>query len=242
MAINKINMRYFDINFVNTNHLGYKKWGRRYARITRLSKGGGKKDSFDVAFNKELITWEKIIQTLLSRVVLEDKNRILQYRTQSGSAQYREIDFIAKVKDRMVLCEIKLKRVYKDKIGDSRSGWKQLNKSIDISCHKYSNIAGLAICVDMSFLYGIDCIIDDDVYCKYNNIKKYFDIASSEKKIIWLNSLDMAKLAVKLSLISIDEVESMKRIFNEKNNPLSTLKEDNNISENKPFKALLKKI
>jgi len=233
---------YSNINFVSLDDLGYKKWCRRNARITRLSQRNGKKDPFNLAFNKSLIEWEGIVQRLLSTLVLEYKNRILQYNEKGSATRYREIDFITKLlKDKIVLCEIKLKQTFKDKLGASSSGWKQLDRSLDISSCKYKNVAGLAICVDMSYLYGIGSAATDDVYCKYSDIKKYFDIAFIEKNVIWLNSLEIARLAVENNFITNKEVDSLKKKFNEKNDPLSTLKEEGGQHNNRPFKILLKK-
>ena len=235
---------YPNINFVRPDDLGYKKWCHRHAQIRRLSSRNSKHDPFEFAFNKQLIEWEKIVQKLLSKVVIENKNRILQFSKKSGATQYREIDFITKtLKDKVVLCEIKLKQTYKEKDEASNwckfSGWKQLNKSLAISSRKYNNIAGLSICVDMSHLYGIDSTAMDDVFCKYGDIKKYFDLASTENNVIWLNSLEIARLAVENNFITNKEVDSLKKIFNERNDPLSTLIEGGVYYDNKPFEALL---
>ena len=115
-----------------------------------------------------------------------------------------------------------------------------MNKSLAISSRKYKNVAGLSICVDMSHLYGIDSTATDDVYCKYGDIKKYFDLASTENNVIWLNSLEMARLAVENNFITNKEVDSIKKIFNERNDPLSTLIDAGVYYGNKPFEALLK--
>ena len=232
---------YSNINFVRPDDLGYKNWCHVNAQIRRRSSRKSKYDPFEFAFNKKLIEWEKIVQRLLSKVVTEYKNRILQFSDKSGATQYREIDFITKtLKDQIVLCEIKLKQTYKEKIDSKSSGWKQLNRSLDVSSCKYKNVAGLSICVDMSHLYGIDSTATDDVYCKYGDIKKYFDLASTENNVIWLNSLEMARLAVENNFITNKEVDSIKKIFNERNDPLSTLKEGGLNYDNKPFEALLK--
>jgi len=233
---------YSNINFVSPNDLGYKKWCRRHARITRLSQRSGKKDPFNLAFNKSLIEWEGVVQRLLSTLVPEYKNRILQYNEKGDATRYREIDFFTKLsKDKIVLFEIKLKQTFKEKLSASSSGWKQLNKSLDIASCKYKNIAGLAICIDMSYLYGLESIATDDAYCKYSDIRKYFDIAFIEKNVIWLNSLEIARLAVKNNFITNKDVDSLKKIFNEKNDPLSILKDEGGQHNNKPLEILLKK-
>ncbi|MCD9527532.1 hypothetical protein [Photobacterium carnosum] len=40
---------------------------------------------------------------------LVEKNRILRYCTDTGYANYREIDYIAKTDDALTFCEIKFK-------------------------------------------------------------------------------------------------------------------------------------
>ena len=236
---------YPNINFVRPDDLGYKKWCHRNAQIRKLSSRNSKHDPFEFAFNKKLIEWESIVQRLLSKVVIEYTNRILQFSKNGGATQYREIDFITKtLKDKIILCEIKLKQTYKEKGEASNwrkfSGWKQLSKSLTISSCKYKDVAGLSICVDMSHLYGIDSTATDDVYCKYSDIKKYFDLASTEKNVIWLNSLEIARLAVENNFITNIEVDSIKKIFNERNDPLSILIKGGLNHDNKPFEALLK--
>ena len=154
---------------------------------------------------------------------------------------YREIDFIAKSDiDSLCLCEIKLKNKYIPSIKSKLSGWTQLNKSISIAEHRYKNLSGLSICVDMSPIYGLECLAEEDSYCELTSVKKYMFLSSKEKKTIWLNSLDLSKLAFQFGLLKEADVYNTRELFEILNDPMSLLTSNNVPFDNMPFKDLKK--
>lgn len=229
---------YTNVSLVSPKNLRYRSFCRKYT----IFKSQYKKDYFEQQYQIKLMKWEYIIQFLLSKLIFEEKNRILKY-TEDNIGRYREIDFIGKPKEEeFMLCEIKLKQEYAEKMSSKKSGWSQINKQISILSNKYENIGGLSICMDMSYLYNRKLSVNNDInYCKYKDLYKYLIFNPSEKNTIWLNSLEISKIAINYGLITRKNVLNMEKSFNEKNNPLSILgKNRQNRIKNNPFEELKK--
>lgn len=217
--------KYTDIELIAPEAREYILWGRRQRKKHKGYKDskGYKKDSFAVNYQKEMRNWENIIRKLLNVLTCAHNNRILKYRDRDVGVCYREIDFIAKPDEKtLTFVEIKLKDNYNPEISYSKSGLKQINDSILIAKEKYDNLNGLSICIDMSYLYGIESQYDNTVFDDYFDIPTYL-MTSSENNTIWLNSKEISRIAIEKDLLKKSQIDDIKRLFNEKNDPLSLL-------------------
>jgi hypothetical protein len=191
-----MNANLTDIKLLEPSNTSYRAWSRRFMLRNHSSKKI--RNQVESEFTRSLQKWESALRSLLSLLANEESKRILRYfDPDSQVANYREIDFIAKSgADSLCLCEIKLKNKYIPDIRSTSSGWTQLNKSLSIAKHRYKNLSGLSICVDMSPVYGLPLFSGEERYCEYSGIKNHMFCSSSDQKTIWLNSQDLSKLAI----------------------------------------------
>jgi hypothetical protein len=223
---------YADVELVGTNHSGYKTFCHRYKNNkVRRRSSNYKVNTFQRDYMKELSKWEHIVQCLLSTLICEEKNRILKYVIINVGLRYREIDFIAKPTDEsLILCEIKLKESFIDKIKAKSSGWAQLNLSTSIANYTYRNIGGLAICVDMSNIYYLKSSVSSNGYCRHEDIPSYFSFDPSIKNIIWLDSLKVANFGMKYGLLEENDIKKLRGLFQEKRDPVYFLQRRSRIN------------
>jgi len=230
---------YTAIDLVDTHDIGYLRHSRFFKNVVKANRYPKKhlKNSIESSYQKELLKWESIIQTMLSSIIEEKKNRILKYRYESKNT-YREIDFIGKYSDKeLIFCEIKLKQSYRADLSHLKLGWKQLNKSIEVAQNKFKSLGGLAVCMDMSYLYGNDQEIEFNNYNHIPELKSYIKRSFEEKNIVWLDSQEVANYALENDLITPQEIEQIKNSFIASKNPLSLI--DEGLKEiNNPFAVL----
>lgn len=214
------------------NNSGFKK---RKANLFKFKKV----NSFASEHTRALQKWEWIVQQLLAKITPEYQDRILKYSTPTSFVNYKEIDFIAQPnKGEFIFCELKLKESFKSKMNDKTSGWKQLNKTLNVVADSpYKNATGLAICVDMSDVYGIDTDAVSSDYVQYSNLKLLLS-CTSEKQTIWLSSRDITANAIKHGLLTNDDIETMREIHQSMKDPLSVLLPPEKAFTNNPFMAL----
>jgi hypothetical protein len=152
------------------------------------------------------------------------QNRILKYSSQADGVRYREIDFIAQPSENeFIFCELKLKSRYKDILSSSESGWAQLNKSITIASKRYDVQGGVAVCVDMSPIYGTGTEETRKHYSNLNHLLSEFKNPSNQKKVIWLDGREIVEMAIDFNLLTCMEVTDMQQLFRENSAPLSVL-------------------
>ena len=217
--------QYTDVELISPNNHGYLAWGRRNKKKYKGYKDSKKykKDPFESDYQKEIRKWEHVMRSLLSKLTCEDERRILKYTEHNIGTGYREIDFIAKPDaNTLIFCEFKLKDRYKLNIGSKESGWSQLNKSISIAKNSYDHLSGLSICVDMSHVYALQSAVNIDTFDSYMDIPKYL-LPSSGKRIIWLDSTEIARLAVEFNILTDSQIDTMALLFRQKNDPMSLL-------------------
>ncbi|MBB1125653.1 hypothetical protein [Thiospirillum jenense] len=232
----------YNVEFVCPDNPRYIAWCAKNKK--RYNKQSPKRDPHVAIYQLALRKWENVIRTLLSQLINEEKNRILRYSKYSSYSNYREIDFIGKLQSNsLMLCEIKLKEHYHTSLSAKQSGWAQLNKSISIAAHQFSDIGGLSICVDMSAIFTLKQLTDNDsqhqTYCHYQDIPSYFSLQPYTKNTLWLNSTEIADLAMQNDLLTGDEVNNLKKLFEVYKDPLSLLAgNQNNHVTNRPFMML----
>lgn len=214
------------------NNSGFKQRKNNLLKFKKIN-------SFASDHTKALQKWEWVVQQLLAKITNEYPERILKYSTPTSFVNYKEIDFIAQPnKGQFIFCELKLKESFKSKMNDKASGWKQLNKTLSVVVDSpYKNASGVAICVDMSDVYGIETDAVSSDYAKYSNLKLLLS-DSSEKQSIWLSSRDITANAIKHGLLTDHDIATMKEIYQSMKDPLSTLPPPDKAFTNNPFSAL----
>lgn len=214
------------------NNRGFKNKKRNLFKFKKV-------DSFASEHTKALEKWEKVVQQLLSKISNEYPERILKYSTATSFVNYKEIDFIAQPHvGQFIFCELKLKENFKRSMNQKTSGWKQLNKTLNIvSNSSYKNASALAICVDMSYVYGLESDAMSNDFVKYSDLHLSFTKAP-EKKTIWLSSEDITSNAIKYGLLTERDIETMKELHQAMKDPLSILPPTEKIFTNNPFSAL----
>jgi len=230
---------YTSIDLVDTHDIGYLRHSRFFKNIVKANRYTKKqlKNTIESNYQKELLKWESIVQTMLSSIVEEEKNRILKYRCERKNT-YREIDFIGKFSDKkLVFCEIKLKQNYREDLNSSKLGWKQLNKSIKVAQNKYKELGGLSVCVDMSYLYGREQENQVNEYNHISEVNNYIKRSFDEKNIVWLDSQEVANFALENELVTPNEIVQIKSSFIASKNPLSQIDEASE-EINNPFAVL----
>ncbi len=235
-----MNKHYFDVELISPQSRSYVSNNKKFKRISDNDRKFKEVDHFAARYYRELSRWEFVIQRLLSRLTVEVQNRILRYSNINTGIRYREIDFIAQSsKDELIFCELKLKENFSEKLGSKASGWAQLNKSLVIAGTKYQKLGALSICVDMSHVYGLETKAIDLNYCKFAALKNHLEIPSLDNKTLWINSKEIASLAIEHELLTLNDVNEIKKLFQEFKDPLSTIVIDNfNVSQN-PFQELI---
>lgn len=231
--------QYSTIELVSPLHPEYISNNRKYKAIKNLTRKHNGVDHFSKAYNNALLKWEYVMQCLLSRLTSEVEERILKFSGHRAGFDFREIDFISNPSaEALIFCELKLKKDYKESLSVKASGWAQLNKSIAIASQKYNKLGGLAICVDMSHVYGLTSSASEQDYCKYKDLVSYLLTPSTEHKTIWLNSLEVSALAIESGLLTEGDIDQMKKLYNEHENPLSVLPSCAVEATNNPFLTL----
>jgi len=118
------------------------------------------------------------------------------------------------------------------------SGWQQLDKTLSIlASSPYKNASGLAICIDMSHVYGLDSDAVDSDYVKYSDFNLFLSKASKQQTI-WLSSQDITSNAIKHALLTEHDIEMMKEIYQSMKDPLSILPPPEKTFTNNPFSVL----
>jgi hypothetical protein len=217
--------QYSKVELVSPYCPEYLAWGRRNRKIHKGYKDSDKykKDIFESDYQKAIRKWEHVLRSLLSKSICEYDHRILRYTENKIGTFYREIDFIARPDAKtLVFCEFKLKDRYKLNIGSKPAGWSQLNKSISIAQNCHDHLYGLSICVDMSHVYALQSSASIDTYDSYLDIQSHLP-PSGSKRVIWLNSAEIARAAVEFNILTDGQIDDMALLYRQKNDPMSLL-------------------
>ena len=234
-----MNTEYFNVELISTSSPAYKKNNKKYKIISDKIRQYKPVDHYAASYNKALLKWEFVVQSLLSSISIENKNRILKFTDNQSNVRFREIDFIAEpTANVLVFCELKLKENFNSEMGNKASGWSQLDKSISIADQNFDALSGISICVDMSHIYGIDSKADAENYCQVSELQKLLSKPLSEKKILWISSIEISKLAIQNGLLTESEILEMKTLYQEYKNPLSVLNDETGYIKNNPFQNL----
>jgi hypothetical protein len=235
-----MSIQYFNIELIPPQSHSYINNNRRYKRLSGNIRKYKAIDHFSATYNKTLLKWESVVQRLLATLACETPNRILKYTSSEAAICYREIDFIAQASENeFVFCELKLKEGFNEALGSKASGWAQLNKSLNIATYKYQKLGGLSICVDMSHVYGLESKASTQDYCKFSELENHLNTVSENKETLWLNSEEVASLAIENGLLTAQEINDIKIQYEEFKDPLSTIKNAHAKIVNNPFQSLI---
>ncbi len=234
-----MNSEYFNVELISTTSPAYKRNNRRYKKISDKVCQYKSVDHYASSYHKALLKWEFVVQSIFSSISNENKNRILKFTDKTSNVRFREIDFIAEpTANELIFCELKLKEKFNAEIGRKASGWAQLNKSISIAEESFNTLSGLSICVDMSHMYGLDTEATEDDYCQIADLEKSLTSPLLEKRTLWLSSIEISNLAIKMGLLTQSEVAEIKKLHKEYKNPLSVLDNEADHISNNPFQNL----
>lgn len=234
-----MNTEYFDVELISTTSAAYKRNNKKHKKMSDKIRQYKPVDHYAASYNKALLKWEFVVQSILSSISIENKNRILKFTDNQSNVRFREIDFIAEsTANELVFCELKLKENFNSELGSKASGWAQLDKSISIADQYFDALSGISICVDMSHIYGLDSKAAEGDYCQIGGIQKLLAMPLSEKKTQWLSSIEISRLAIQNSLLTESDVLEMKDLYQEYKNPLSILNDETGYIKNNPFQDL----
>jgi hypothetical protein len=234
-----MNSEYFNVELISTTSPAYKRNNRKYKRISDKVRQYKSVDHYASSYHKALLKWEFVVQSIFSSISNENKNRILKFTDKTSNVRFREIDFIAETTaNELIFCELKLKEKFNAVIGKKSSGWAQLNKSISIAKESFNTLSGISICVDMSHMYGLDTEATEDDYCQIADLEQSLISPLLEKRTLWLSSIEISNLAIKMGLLTQSDVAEIKKLHEEYKNPLSVLDNEADHISNNPFQNL----
>jgi hypothetical protein len=109
---------------------------------------------------------------------------------------------------------------------------------MSIAKESLNTLSGISICVDMSHMYGLDTEATADDYCQIADLEKLLTSPLLEKRTLWLSSIEISNLAIKMGFLTQSDVAEMKKLHDEYKNPLSVLNDETDHISNNPFQNL----
>ena len=233
-------IEYFDVDLISPQSPCYIRHNRRFKRLSNKFDKSRTVDYFASKYGKALLKWEFVVQRLLGTLCIEKCDRILKFSNKDTGTNFREIDFIAQPsKDELVFCELKLKEQFNKTLGAKASGWRQLRKSLRIANRQYTELSGLSICVDMSHIYGLETSALDMNYCQFAEIRYHLQHPGDHDQTLWISSQEVTALAIENNLLTLKDIDEIKRLHQEYKNPMSLIKPENFVAKYNPFSVLI---
>jgi hypothetical protein len=223
------------ISLISSDSSEYKRFNRRQ----KLRKATGlPKNPYAVAYNKELMKWEWVIQEILRSRTKEHTNNIIKYPCLKLGYKFKEVDFISSTNNGdLTLVEIKLRESVADK-GNKRTGWAQLNTSIELLKMKGLSVSGLAINVDMSFIQTGESSFPPNHYNTIEDIDIALITQPMGERTLYISSEDIIRCGKKLGILTNQSVCALKSAKEEYNDPFINFREEFNLAKNCPFSGL----
>ena len=224
--------------FVNEDDAGYLNWSRR------MKENGAKKDlengsilsdsileerNIERMLQKEYALWERIFRKILGAYVVQFPKNILKFQNEKGVISYREIDFIVKLGNSLLLCEIKARNHCDQnniKSSTYKNGWRQVRKSHNIAKKNYSLVRPLLIMIDMSYVFDISYLpherrpeyVNITHLCdNLNNLDKFISSDYHYKEdflsLIWLDSKEFWELSRKNNLLQDEDLLRFRNVY-----------------------------
>jgi len=249
---------------VSTGDPGYIKWVRGAIRVKREYRSEPIHDNSHIKALDRKITiehklWESVVRKAIMLNFKEYPNRVLKFRDFNNKISYFELDFITKLDNSLLICEIKLKNICDQNKMRSylKKGWKQVWRAYSKAKFGYQMSPPLLIVVDMSHILGLDyspdqkrpdydCLSGLESKSKVEYVKspspESFSYKGFPVNILWLNSEDIAKVALENNFLIKDDLERLSelvklRIAEDKREYISYIGEEKSIVTN-PFSKL----
>tara|TARA_B110000114_G_scaffold174807_1_gene203727 strand:- start:774 stop:1379 length:606 start_codon:yes stop_codon:yes gene_type:complete len=161
----------------------------------------------------------------------EYPNRILKFRDVNNKISYFELDFITKLDDSLLICEIKLKNICdQNKIQSFlKKAWRQVWRAYSKAKYGYQVSRPLLIVVDMSHILGLDyspeqkrpdydCLSKltskskSKIECVESLSSEHFSHKGVPINILWLNSGDIAAVALENNFLIKDDLKRLSEL------------------------------
>lgn len=182
-------------------------------RNTLAFNSEGPKCPFAHIYHRALRKWEHIVQTLLGSFIESCPERILSYwrpnRNRMQRKHYREIDFVAGTRERPeCFVEIKLR----ESVGHGKSGWSQLNASLDVAGQRWGKLEGLCINVAMAGVLKLDQLTKLTL-TPIHRLRDFFESNTGlRNRTVWLNSVDVGEYALANGFLTVEELDRLPRL------------------------------
>ncbi|SKA51856.1 hypothetical protein [Photobacterium toruni] len=227
---------YHSIQLLDCANKAYTAHNHYYAMEYKKKRQYHSVDPFNQAFNHQLRFWETVIQRVLAVHSITEENRILRYCTETGYANYHEIDYIAKTDGALTFCEIKLKQCAK--IQQTPSGFEQLSTSLDIA--QLASLAnhGVLVTVNLASLFENACLIPTDDLAELKDIELSLSKTTADIDIFYIDIAQVIPFAKAHNIITQDNIDELVESYHDYLNPMRRLQTQSNLPLNNPFQAL----
>ncbi|MCD9527514.1 YraN family protein [Photobacterium carnosum] len=227
---------YHSIQLLNCKNKAYTAHNHYYAMEYKKKRQHHSVDPLSREFNQQLRFWETVIQRVLALHTTAEEKRILRYCTETGYANYREIDYIAKTDGALTFCEIKLKQCAK--IQQTPSGFEQLSTSLDIA--QLASLAnhGVLVTVNLASLFGNACLIPADDLVELKDIDLSLTKTTAGIDILYIDIKQIIPFAKVHNIITQDHIDELVESYHDYLNPMRRLQTQSNLPLNNPFQAL----
>ena len=214
---------------VSTGDPGYIKWVREAIRRKRELRSEPIHDhssikALDSKIGEEHKLWENIVRKIIMLHFQEYPKRVLKFRDANNKITYFELDFITKLDDSLLICEIKLKNICdQNKIQSFlKKAWRQVWSAYSKAKYGHQVSRPLLIVVDMSHILGLDyspeqkrpdynCLskLKSKIECVESLSSEHFYHKGVPINILWLNSEDIAAVALETNFLLKDDLERL---------------------------------
>ena len=227
---------YHSIQLLNCKNKAYTAHNHYYAMEYKKRRQHHSADPFNQAFNHQLRFWETVIQRVLAIHSIAEENRILRYCTNSGYANYREIDYIAKTDGALTFCEIKLKQCAK--IQEIPSGFEQLSTSLEIA--QLASLAnhGVLVTVNLASLFENACLIPTEDLAELKDIELSLTKTTADIDIFYIDVAQIIPFAKAHHIITQNHIDELIESYYDDQNPMRILKQQSRLPINNPFQVL----
>ncbi|MGD6740164.1 hypothetical protein ACN08N_19335 [Photobacterium leiognathi subsp. mandapamensis] len=227
---------YHSIQLLACENPAYTAHNHYYSMEYKKKRQHHSADPFSREFNKQLRFWETVIQRVLALHTAAGEKRILRYCTETGYANYREIDYIAKAADTLTFCEIKLKQCAKKQ--EVPSGYEQLSKSLAIAqCASLAN-HGVLITVNLASLFGNESLIPCYELATLNDIQLSLSQTTTGIDVVYIDITQIIPFAKAHNIITQEHIDELIESYHDYQNPMRRLKVQPPLPINNPFQAL----
>ncbi len=205
---------------------GYRAWCR--SRRERMETGRAR-DPLAQDYYAELKRWEGVVQQLLAAAISNPVDeRILESPTRDRKGKtisiYREIDFVSgRATSPDIFVEIK----FREQSMNGKSGWPQLDRSLEIARTRWPGVRGL--CVNVA----LGDVLQTEQECVYPTVMTselpaaIQDLSLKDGNTVWICGNEVAAFALQHDLFTDDDVRRLPELREVMLNPQVVLQTRN---------------